>query len=103
MPDSIYDTEEDISFYPHNIVSPHQIIGKNIVIGDMHGNCMKLIFTLIRYGVMHLPEPTFNYQCLAGIYSQPTDTIEPRDLINFKKTAQNSTIHSSCYTHVTGR
>ena len=68
---TIFTTNEDLSQHPQTIGNAADIKNSMLAIGDLHGNAMKAIYFLIRYGVMTL-ENEADYETLHNIYTIST-------------------------------
>lgn len=74
-----YRGEADLNICPRAINHPHS----HVSIGDIHGNALKLIYTLIEEGVLHL-SPN-QYGALRDIYYKSTDKLTSEDLAKFRQ------------------
>jgi hypothetical protein len=74
----VIETTEDLAHPPKEIgaVEPSTLL----MIGDLHGNAMKLIYFLICYGVMELEDPN-DYGTLWKIYNRPINGSTPTHLL----------------------
>jgi hypothetical protein len=62
-----------------------------LAIGDLHGNAMKGIYFLIRYGVLTL-EKSDDYTELLAIYNKQTNKLTRQDLMRFGEILDRATI-----------
>jgi predicted transcriptional regulator YdeE len=85
-------TKENLNTKPvpiPNFDPTHQALA----IGDLHGNAMKGIYFLMRYGVMKLANED-DYSTLKNIYDKNTDSLTAGDLENFKHILENASFKS---------
>ena len=78
------ESAEDLSVHPKSQVELDYKENYNFIIGDLHANCMKFIYILIRYGVMKLQNPTVAYEVLTNITNKSADSITAKDLARFR-------------------
>lgn len=71
---------ESILYYPSNV---SDLTDKMLVVGDLHGNAMKIFYILLRYGVLSLDEPQL-FQEAWSIYNKATDELTSADLSRFE-------------------
>ena len=81
------EVNENIRVYPAVVGN---VRDKVIAIGDLHGNTMKLIYVLQRYGIMHLSEESFRE--LWAIYDKPVHELMREDLVRFENLVNDAVI-----------
>lgn len=74
------DSRADLGVFPTHPANPS--LSTQITLGDLHGNAIKLIYFLVREGVLQALTRE-NYARLIEIYSKPVETITAEDLANF--------------------
>lgn len=81
---------ENLKHHPQHI----NIVDNSIVLaaGDMHGNAMKLIYFLIKEGVLQLENEAEDYEHLRLIYLTPVEQLTTIDLAKFKAILNNATL-----------
>ena len=65
----------------------------HVSIGDLHGNALKLIYTMIEEGVIQLPDNS-QYEVLRDIYYKKTTEITKEDLDRFKEIIDGATVNT---------
>ena len=65
----------------------------HVSIGDIHGNALKLIYTLVEEGVLKLNAS--QYYSLYLIYLTPTEQLTQEQLLAFKEIISNATVNST--------
>lgn len=81
----------------------HNKLGKDkhLVIGDLHGNALKLIYILVRHGI--IKNMTDNvYAELVNIYNMPIDKITKEVISHFNKIISNLEISAKGSLHLLG-
>jgi hypothetical protein len=81
-------TSENLRFYPTNIEAQEN---KIVIIGDLHGNAMKLIYQLIKYGIMKIDKDFFNLLWI--IYERDINKITVDDLEQFEYYVSAMEVH----------
>jgi len=86
----IFERAADLSICP----KPLQVDAdhKHISLGDLHGNAMKLIYTLIEEGFLELSEK--NYDILNHIYESEPDELDTHDLYIFKSILDSAKVNN---------
>lgn len=79
--------DENLRIYPV-MVEPQQ--GKTLVLGDLHGNAMKLIYLLLRYGIINIGEEQF-YR-LWMLYDSPVSRLSLDDIVEFKTIVNDAAV-----------
>ncbi|OGV28151.1 MAG: hypothetical protein A3F18_04450 [Legionellales bacterium RIFCSPHIGHO2_12_FULL_37_14] len=88
MPDEIVERKNaDLTKCPEKIA--HK--AKHVSIGDMHGNAMKLIYTLIEEGVLEIDPQA--YTTLWNIYIKDVEGITKKDIADFKNIIANAKVN----------
>lgn len=67
------------------------IPAKHVSLGDLHGNALKLIFSLIKEGVIEITKK--HYQKIVTLYEKDTDKITQKDIQNYQAILQTITIN----------
>lgn len=82
---------ENLREHPKNI-NP---VGKDTTLatGDMHGNAIKLIYFLIKEGVLELKNKADDYAQLISIYHTPVDELTALNLTTFITHLKNAHLH----------
>lgn len=82
---------ENLREHPKNINS----VGKDTTLatGDMHGNAIKLIYFLIKEGVLELKNKADDYAQLVSIYHTPVDELTALNLTTFITHLKNAHLH----------
>lgn len=79
----------ELTQYPQEIV--HRADERpSIILGDLHGNAIKLIYILIQEGLLSINET--QYKILAHIYNQPPETLTTEELTQFKEILDSASI-----------
>ncbi|ARG96587.1 Dot/Icm T4SS effector Wip [Legionella micdadei] len=79
----------NLRLYPK--VINHQ--GTHVCLGDLHGNALKLIYTLIEENVLNIDPQQYNE--LTKIYFKPTGQINSDDLFRFRAIIANAKINKA--------
>ncbi len=90
MNGTIQTTKENLKIQPTQILDSTD---QALAIGDLHGNAMKGIYFLIRYGVMKLENPQ-DYDSLWSIYNTKTDALTSEQLTQFQTILTNASVTS---------
>jgi len=64
---------------------------KHITLGDLHGNAIKLIYTLIEEGVLEVEEK--NYRILNYLYNSSPEDLTIEDIVRFKSILDSTTVN----------
>ncbi len=80
-------TTEDVRQYPLVMQSPKNM---TLTLGDLHGHSMKLVYLLIRLGIMNISEKA--YQDLWRIYETPCAELTMNDLGQFETILKHADI-----------
>ena len=83
MPCEIWNSQEDLIIYPKQIDTTDLLHGTTLVIGDLHGNVIKFIYILIRYGLVRLDRGQADYDELLSICRISADTLAESDIERF--------------------
>ncbi len=90
MPNLFINEEVDIYTLPYL----SKIEGNQVSIGDLHGNAIKLLFMLVKHGIVtNITEQ--NYQKLVEIYKTPVDELKKEDLAEFNNLLANVKFNSN--------
>lgn len=73
---------------------------EEIVLGDLHGNAMKLLFTLCKEGIAQITNE--NYAIISTIYQKNVARLTDDDLANFHKALSKITFTDQAKVHLIG-
>lgn len=90
---STFTKEVDLKLYPLDITLLPKEQTRQLVLGDLHGNAIKLINILIREGVLKLSES--QYHMMYEIYHKDPHIVNTEDLANFANILNNADIDSN--------
>lgn len=76
--------EERVDIYQLPWVKKRELGENQITIGDLHGNAIKLMFTLVSEGIV-TNMTSEDYQALVRIYLSPIQFDSPTLLLSFNK------------------
>lgn len=89
----------NINKYPSLIES---LADKNIqlVVGDLHGNALTLLYILVRHGILEITPP--QYALLFQKYSKFLSPLTSKDLNDFNTILNNATFHPNAFVSFIG-
>ncbi len=97
----IHQEEVDIYQYPNVNAVNQAKAGDEITLGDLHGNAMKLMFSLIYHGfVTNINED--DYAELVRIYRTSATDLTEKDLTDFQKIVDTAKYHSGALLRLIG-
>lgn len=83
--------EANLDTFPEVIA--HSAEHTHVSVGDLHGNALKLIYTLIEEGILEVTRE--EYETLRDIYYKPTDSLTAIDLDAFRTIINSATVNST--------
>ncbi|KTC92356.1 Dot/Icm T4SS effector Wip [Legionella cincinnatiensis] len=82
---------EEVDIYVKPEIHDTELDGKlaEVTVGDLHGNMIKLLYFLVRYGIANISPD--NYEKLVRIYQTPLEDIDKECLVQFNTILDNIT------------